>query len=70
MPTALHDLLVDDGVEYAVVEVEALAWSHPPPNDEQAFRHLRDLSTGRRVQSSESHAILTAARLLVKSRDM
>ncbi len=38
--TALHDLLADDHVSHAVVEVEAVAWASPPVADEQSFRHL------------------------------
>jgi predicted kinase len=38
--TALHDLLADDHISHAVVEVEAVAWASPPVADEQSFRHL------------------------------
>lgn len=38
--TALQNLLADDGVRHAVIEVEALAWAHPPLADEHSFRHL------------------------------
>ena len=38
--TALHDLLADDHISHAVVEVEAVAWASPPIADEQSFRHL------------------------------
>ena len=38
--TALHDLLADDHVSHAVVEVEAVTWASPPVADEQSFRHL------------------------------
>lgn len=41
--TAFHDVLADDDVAHAVVEVEALAWSHPPVADTQSFRHLSTL---------------------------
>jgi AAA domain len=39
--TALHDVLTDSDVPHAVIEVEALAWTHPPLADEVARRHLR-----------------------------
>ncbi|MBA3348864.1 MAG: AAA family ATPase [Actinobacteria bacterium] len=41
--TALQNSLVDDGVRHAAIEVEALAWAHPPVDDETAFRHLAGL---------------------------
>lgn len=41
--TALHDILADNDVVHAVIEVEAVAWTHPPLADEQAFRHLGTL---------------------------
>lgn len=41
--TALHDLLADDGIRHAVIEVEALAWGHPYLSDEQSFRHVAAL---------------------------
>jgi hypothetical protein len=37
---ALHDVLADSDVAHAVIEVEALAWAHPPIEDGQSFRHL------------------------------
>jgi Ni2+-binding GTPase involved in maturation of urease and hydrogenase len=33
--TALHDVLADSDVAHAVVEVEAIAWAHPPIADER-----------------------------------
>ncbi len=42
--TALHDVLGDDDVAHAVIEVEALAWAHPPIGEEQAIQHLETLS--------------------------
>jgi hypothetical protein len=41
--TALHDLLADSDVAHAVIEVEAVAWAHPPISDEQSFRHLESI---------------------------
>jgi energy-coupling factor transporter ATP-binding protein EcfA2 len=38
--TALHDVLIDSHVEHAVIEVEAVAWAHPPISDAQSYRHL------------------------------
>lgn len=38
--TALQNVLADDGVQHAVVEVEALAWAYPSLTDEQSFRHV------------------------------
>lgn len=39
--TALVDALSDDDIAHAAVEVEALAWTHPAPTDEQWTRQLR-----------------------------
>ena len=41
--TALHDLLADSDVAHAVIEVEAVAWAHPPISDERSFRHLESM---------------------------
>lgn len=41
--TALHDLLADSDVAHAVIEVEAVAWAHPPLSDGQSFRHLESM---------------------------
>jgi chloramphenicol 3-O-phosphotransferase len=38
--TALHDVLSDSDLAHAIIEVEAVAWTHGPLTDEQAFRHL------------------------------
>jgi predicted kinase len=38
--TALHDLLSDDDVDHAAIEVEALAWAHPSLGDAQSFQHV------------------------------
>jgi predicted kinase len=38
--TALHDVLADDHISHAVVEVEAVAWASPGVTDEQSIRHL------------------------------
>ena len=38
--TALMDLLAEDDVRHAAVEVEALALVHPWPDDAAAFAHL------------------------------
>ena len=38
--TALHDVLADDHISHAFVEVEAVAWASPRVADEQSFRHL------------------------------
>jgi energy-coupling factor transporter ATP-binding protein EcfA2 len=38
--TALHDLLGDDDVAQALIELEAVTWAHPPLPEEQSFRHL------------------------------
>src|SRR5215203_4876467 len=42
--TALQNLLADDGIRHAAIELEALAWAHPAISDEQSFRHLAALS--------------------------
>jgi chloramphenicol 3-O-phosphotransferase len=39
--TALSDALAADGVAHAAVELEALAWTHPPTAHDRAVRHLR-----------------------------
>src|SRR5678815_3255230 len=41
--TALHDMLADRDAAHAVVEVEAVAWAHPPLGDGQSLRHLESL---------------------------
>ena len=41
--TALHDMLADRDAAHAVIEVEAVAWAHPPLSDGQSFRHLESL---------------------------
>jgi predicted kinase len=41
--TALQNMLADDAIRHAVIEVEALAWAHPPLSDEQSFRHVAAL---------------------------
>jgi len=41
--TALHDLLADSDIAHVVIEVEAVAWAHPPIGDEQSFRHLESM---------------------------
>ena len=38
--TALQNDLADDGIRDAVIEVEALSWSHPRLSDSQSFNHL------------------------------
>jgi energy-coupling factor transporter ATP-binding protein EcfA2 len=41
--TALHDALAHSDVAHAVIEVEAIAWAHPPIGDPQSFRHLESM---------------------------
>ena len=38
--TALMDLLEADDVQYAAIEMEALALVHPLPDDDAAFQHI------------------------------
>jgi chloramphenicol 3-O-phosphotransferase len=38
--TALHDVLVDKDVRHAVVELEGVAWTHPPLDESRALAHL------------------------------
>ena len=38
--TALHDVLADDDVAHAVIELEAVAFSHPQLPEERALEHL------------------------------
>ena len=57
--TALHDELVDGDVAHAVIEVEAIAWGHPNPTDEQSFRHLETLC--RMYESAGRELILVGA---------
>ena len=44
--TALSDALSDDDVPHVTVEVEMLAWTHPPLADEERLRHVRDVCAG------------------------
>jgi ribose 1,5-bisphosphokinase PhnN len=44
--TALADALSDDDVPHAAVEVEALAWTHPPLPDDRRLAHVRALCAG------------------------
>jgi chloramphenicol 3-O-phosphotransferase len=39
--TALSDALAADRVAHAAIELDALAWTHPPTGHERAVRHLR-----------------------------
>jgi shikimate kinase len=57
--TALHDGLVAGDVAHAVIEVEAVAWGHPNPSDEQSFRHLETLC--RAYEAAGSELILVGA---------
>lgn len=41
--TALHNVLADSDLAHAVIEVEAVAWTHPSLADEHALRHLGTL---------------------------
>jgi hypothetical protein len=38
--TALHDALAESDIAHAAIEVEAVAWTHPPLSDERSFQHL------------------------------
>ena len=40
---ALHGALANDDVTHAAFEVEAVAWAHPEPSDDQSFRHVAAL---------------------------
>jgi hypothetical protein len=42
--TALMNLLTDEGVRHAAVEVEALGLGHPLPDDDIALGHLESLA--------------------------
>ena len=44
--TALVDALSDDDVAHAALEVEAIAWTHPPLDDEQRLARVRALCAG------------------------
>ena len=70
--TALQNVLADDGIKHAVIEVEALAWAWAYPlTDEQSFRHL---ASGVTVapQTSDGHlsallrALAPTERLVVR----
>jgi energy-coupling factor transporter ATP-binding protein EcfA2 len=41
--TALHDLLADTDVAHAVIEAEAVAWTHPRLGDDQALKQLKSV---------------------------
>jgi len=38
--TALQNVLADDELRHAVIELEALAWAYPPLDDDHAFEQL------------------------------
>ena len=46
---ALHDALADSDIAHAVIEVEAVAWAHPPLSDEQSLRHLKSACCAHRA---------------------
>ena len=64
--TALSDALSDDDVPHVTVEVEMLAWTHPPLTDEQRLRHVRAICAGHPLalvaETVESEAELAALR--------
>jgi energy-coupling factor transporter ATP-binding protein EcfA2 len=57
--TALHDVLADSDVAHAVIEVEALAWTHPAIEDAQSFQHLESMC--RMYEVAGSRLILVGA---------
>jgi energy-coupling factor transporter ATP-binding protein EcfA2 len=57
--TALHDLLRESDVGHAVIEVEAVAWAHPPISDGRAFRHLESMC--RAYESNGCELIIVSA---------
>ena len=64
--TALSDALSDDDVPHVTVEVEMLAWTHPPLADEERLRHVRAICEGHPLalvaETVESEAELAALR--------
>ena len=64
--TALSDALSDADVPHVTVEVEMLAWAHPPLADEERLRHVRAICEGHPLalvaETVESEAELAALR--------
>ena len=64
--TALSDALSDDDVPHVTVEVEMLAWTHPPLADEERLRRVRAICAGHPLalvaETVESEAELAALR--------
>jgi len=65
--TALVDALSDDDIAHAAVEVEALAWTHPPPGDEQWMEHLRAACE---LYRDAGHRLLLVAQTIETDADL
>lgn len=67
MLTALADALSDDDIAHAAVEVESLAWTHPPLTDEQWTRQLQANCA---LHRDAGHRLLLLAHTLETEHDV
>ena len=58
--TRVHDNLADDGIDSAAIDVDQLARSYPPIDQDRHLAHLRALSESFR---QTGHRLLVVARL-------
>jgi len=65
--TALVDLLSDDDIAHAAVEVEALVWCHPALTDAQWMRHVR---ASCELHREAGHRLLLVAQTLETDDDV
>ena len=65
--TALADALEDDGIPHAVLEVEALGWTHPALGRERRLHHLRVIS---RLHREAGHRLLLVADTVETATDL
>jgi cytidylate kinase len=65
--TALSDVLSDDDIAHATVEVEMLAWTHPVLSDERRAQHIR---LNCQLYRDEGHTLLLLADTLETNADV
>jgi hypothetical protein len=65
--TALVDLLSDDDVAHAAVEVEALVWMHPALSEAQWMRHVQAMCE---LHREAGHRLLLVAQTLESDDDV
>lgn len=65
--TALVDVLSDDDVQHAAIEVEMLEWAHPALSDEQSMRHVKTMCT---LYREAGHSLLLVAQTVETDRDL